>query len=76
MNMPLLLAKAKEFYTIKKVGGKDDARTFLASLGFTVGSDVCLISRTAGGAIVNVKDSRVAISREMAAKIVVEPKVG
>ena len=55
----------------KKIGGREDTRRFLENLGFVVGGGVTVISQISGNVIVNVKDSRVAISREMANKIMV-----
>lgn len=69
--MPLTFAKKGEQNQIKKIGGKDEVRRFLESLGFVPGGNVTLISENKGGVIVNVKESRVAISREMANKIIV-----
>ena len=57
--------------TIKKIGGKEDVRRFLETLGFVVGSDVTVVSENNGNVIVNIKESRVAISKEMANKIMV-----
>lgn len=67
--MPLTMAKTGEVNVIKKVGGKDDTRKFLENLGFLTGTAVTVISEISGNMIVNVKDSRVAINREMANKI-------
>ncbi|MDO5425060.1 MAG: FeoA family protein [Eubacteriales bacterium] len=69
--MPLTMAKAGETNCIKKVGGKEEVRRFLESLGFVAGSDVTVVSENNGNVIVNIKESRVAISREMANKIMV-----
>jgi len=69
--MPLTMAKAGEHNLIKKVGGKADVRQFLETLGFVPGAHVSVISEISGNVIVNIKNSRVAISREMAAKIMV-----
>ena len=69
--MPLTMAKAGEENTIIKIGGKEEARRFLKSLGFVAGSIVLVVSEMNGNVIVNVKGSRVAISREMANKIMV-----
>lgn len=69
--MPLTMARAGEKNSIKRVGGKDDIRRFLESLGFVAGSDVTVVAENGGNVIVNVKDSRVAISREMANKIMI-----
>ncbi len=69
--MPLTMARAGEINQIKKVGGKEETRRFLESLGFVNGGEVTVISEISGNLIVNVKESRVAISREMANKIYV-----
>lgn len=69
--MPLTLANVGEENMIKKVGGKAEVRAHLENLGFVVGGSVTIISTIGGNLIVNVKDSRVAISREMAGKIMV-----
>lgn len=69
--MPLILAKAGEQNIIKRVGGKPETRKFLENLGFVSGGTVTVISEISGNVIVNVKDSRVAVSREMAQKIMV-----
>lgn len=69
--MLLTMAKAGEKNTIKKIGGKEDVRRFLETLGFVVGSDVTVVSENNGNVIVNIKESRVAISKEMANKIMV-----
>ncbi len=69
--MPLTMAKPGEENSIKKVGGKEDARQFLAKLGFVPGSRVTVVNAISGNVIVHIKESRVAISREMATKIIV-----
>lgn len=69
--MPLTMLNTGESGTIKKVGGKEDARLFLEKLGFVTGSVVTVISDTGGNLIVNVKDARVAIGRDMACRIMV-----
>ncbi|MDO4329695.1 MAG: FeoA family protein [Lachnospiraceae bacterium] len=69
--MPLTMARAGEINQIKKVGGKEETRRFLESLGFVTGGEVTVISEINGNVIVNIKESRVAISREMANKIYV-----
>lgn len=69
--MPLILAKAGQTNTIVKVGGKEKTRKFLESLGFVAGSEVTVISEIAGNVIVNVKDTRIAINKEMAKRIMV-----
>ena len=69
--MPLTMANAGEANTIKKVGGKEETRRFLENLGFVVGGNVTVVSHIEGNLIVNVKDSRVAIGKDMANKIIV-----
>ena len=69
--MPLTLANVGEENMIKKVGGKAEVRAHLENLGFVVGGSVTIISTIGGNLSVKVKDSRVAISKEMAGKIMV-----
>ena len=69
--MPLSMVKEGEPNIIKKVGGKEETRKFLDNLGFVTGGTVTVISQTGGNMIVNVKDSRVAIGKDMANKIMV-----
>lgn len=69
--MPLTMAKEGEENCIKKIGGKAETRQFLENLGFVVGSTVTVITEIGGNVIVNVKESRVAVNREMANKIMV-----
>lgn len=69
--MPLAMAGAGQPCTIKKIGGKEEVRLFLERLGFVVGGEVTVVSAIGGNLIVNVKDSRVAIGRDMAARIMV-----
>lgn len=69
--MPLTIASIGEENIIKKVGGKPDVKKHLENLGFVVGGSVTIISTIGGNVIVNVKESRVAISKEMASKIMV-----
>lgn len=69
--MPLSMAKTGEANVIKRVGGKEDTRRFLENLGFVAGGTVTVVSETGGNMIVNVKDSRVAIGKDMANKIMV-----
>lgn len=70
-RMPLSMANVGEALEIKKVGGKEETRQFLEKLGFVTGGIVTVVSDINGSMIVNVKDSRVAIGRDMASKIVV-----
>lgn len=69
--MPLTMAAKGETNYIRKVGGKEETRRFLENLGFTAGSAVRVVSEISGNVIVSIKDSRVAISREMANKIMI-----
>lgn len=69
--MPLSLVKEGEPNIIKKVGGKTETRKFLESLGFVAGGEVTVISELNGNLIVNIKDSRIAIGRDMASRIMV-----
>jgi Fe2+ transport system protein A len=69
--MPLTLAAIGEENMIKKVGGNPEVRLHLENLGFISGGLVTVISSTGGNIIVNVKESRVAIGKDMACKIMV-----
>ena len=69
--MPLSMVKPGETNTIKKVGGKEETRKFLENLGFVTGGEVTVVSEIEGNLIVNVKDSCVAIGKDMANRIMV-----
>ena len=69
--MPLTMLNTGEPSTIKKVGGKEETRRFLENLGFVQGAKVTVVSQIGGNVIVNVKESRVAIGKDMANKIMV-----
>lgn len=69
--MPLALANRGEANIIKKIGGTPEVKKHLENLGFVVGGDVTIVNALGGNLIVNVKESRVAISHEMAQKIMV-----
>jgi len=69
--MPLTFVRPGEKNLIKRVGGKEETRRFLEKLGFVAGTDITVISENSGNVIVSIKDTRVAISREMANKIMV-----
>lgn len=69
--MPLTLANIGEENMIRKIGGKPEIKAHLENLGFVTGGNVTIISSIGGNLIVNVKDTRVAISKEMASKIMV-----
>lgn len=67
--MPLSLADIGEKNIIRKIGGSPEVKKHLENLGFVVGGEVTVINRLGGNVIVNVKEARVAISREMALKL-------
>ena len=69
--MPLAFADIGEENQIKKVGGTKEVRRHLENLGFVVGSDVVVVNTLGGNVIANVKETRVAISKEMAGKIMI-----
>ena len=69
--MPLTMVNTGEANVIKKVGGKEETRRFLENLGFVTGGLVTVVSEMGGNMIVNVKDSRVAIGKDMANKIII-----
>ena len=69
--MPLTMAKTGETVTIRKITGKDEVRQHLAELGFVVDSDVTVVSEIAGNLILHVKDSRIALDRTMANRIMI-----
>ena len=69
--MPLSMVSAGEPMRIKRVGGKAEVKKFLENLGFVAGGVVTVVSDIGGSVIVNVKDARIAIGRDMANKIMV-----
>ena len=69
--LPLTMASQGEPMTIKKIGGKQETKKFLETLGYVDGGTVTVVSEINGNMIVNVKDSRVAIGKDMANKIMV-----
>ena len=69
--MPLVFADVGEENIIKKIGGTQEMKLHLQDLGFVVGGSVKVVSEMAGNLIVNVKETRVAISKEMAQKIMI-----
>ena len=71
MSMPLTMMGIGETNTIKKIGGREDTRKFLANLGFVAGGIITIISKTEGNLIVTIKDTRVAIDKDMANKIMI-----
>ncbi len=69
--MPLLFADEGKEYIIRKVGGSDQLRAHLENLGFVPGAAVSVVTANGGNLIVNIKGSRVAVSKEMAGKIMI-----
>ena len=69
--MPLTMARPGEAVTIRKITGKDEIRQHLAELGFVVDSDVTVVSEIGGNLILQVKESRVALDRTMANRIMI-----
>lgn len=69
--MPLAMAAVGEMVTIKKITGKDEVRQHLAELGFVVDSDVMIVNEIGGNVIVQVKDSRIALDKSMAMRVMV-----
>lgn len=69
--MPLTFVKEGEPNFIKKISGREETRKFLENLGFVSGAAVTVVSMAGGNMIVNIKDSRVAIGKDMASRIMV-----
>ena len=69
--MPLTMAKAGEALMIRKISGKDAVRRHLAEMGFVVDGAVTVVNEMAGNLIVQVKDSRIALDKSMANRIMI-----
>ncbi len=69
--MPISMARPGETVTIRKITGKDEVRQHLAELGFVVNTDVTVVSELGGSLILQVKDSRVALDRTMANRVMI-----
>lgn len=69
--MPLTMARSGETQQIQRITGSEKTKRFLETLGFTEGGRVTVVSELSGNLIVNVKDSRIAISKSMASRILV-----
>lgn len=69
--MPLYMAKISEEYLVKKVSGLEETKHHLKNLGFVCGAQVSVISAMNNNLIVQIKDARVALSKELASKIIV-----
>ena len=70
--MPLAMVNAGESNTVIRVGGNEKTRRFLKNLGFVAGAEATVVCRIDGNVIINIKNSRVAIGKEMATKIMVK----
>lgn len=69
--MPLTMAKAGETATIRKISGKDEVRQHLAELGFVVDSAITVVSQLGGSLILQVKDSRIALDKTLANRVLI-----
>ena len=69
--MPLSIARSGETVTIQKITGRDEVRQHLAELGFVVGSSVTVVNEIGGNLILQVKESRIALDRTMANRIMI-----
>ena len=69
--MPLTMAKPGETVTIRKVTGRDEVRQHLAELGFVADGTVTVVSELAGNLILQVKDSRIALDKSMANRVMI-----
>ena len=69
--MPLSMAKPGEINYIRKITGKDEVRQHLSELGFVVGASITVVSKIGGNMILQVKDSRIALDRGMANRIMI-----
>ena len=69
--MPLTMANIGEVNEIKRIGGNEETRRFLANLGSVAGAEITVVSAIGGNVIVNIKDSRVAVNSDMARHIMI-----
>lgn len=69
--MPLSMLQIGQTNSIKKITGKDETRKFLANLGFVEGASVTVVSELSGNMILNIKDTRIALDKAMANRIIV-----
>lgn len=70
--MPLTMAMAGKMNLIRKITGKDEVRRHLSELGFVIGETVTVVSEMGGNMILSVKDSRIALDKTMASRIIIE----
>lgn len=73
--MPLTMARTGQVQTVRNINGKDDAKKFLETLGIIKGEQLTVLTETNGNVIINVKNSRIAISKSMAMRIIVQEAV-
>jgi ferrous iron transport protein A len=71
LQMPVTMAQIGEKLVIRKITGRDDVRQHLAELGFVVGTSIMVVSSISGNLIIQVRDSRVALDKEMANRIII-----
>ena len=71
--MPLSVADKGGSFRINKITGKDETQRFLENLGFVIGETVTVVSEIGGNMILKVKDSRIALDKKMAGRIMVQP---
>ena len=71
MDMPLTMAASGEINTVKRIQGRDETKRFLASLGFVEGGQVQVISEISGNLLLKIKDTRIALSKSMANRIMI-----
>ena len=69
--MPLSMAKTGEMVIIRRITGRDDIRQHLAELGFVADTTITVINEIAGNLILQVKNSRIALDRAMASRIMI-----
>ncbi len=69
--MPLYMAEIGEEYIVKKIGGLEETKHHLKNLGFVAGTSVCVVAVMNGNLIVQVKDARIAVCRELSEKIII-----
>ena len=69
--MPLIYADVGQKQIIRKIGGSQEVKKHLEDLGFHIGGEICVLSKLNGNLIVNVKECRVAVSRELANRIMI-----
>ncbi len=69
--MPVAMANIGDVNIIRKITGQDEVRKHLAELGFVVGEPISVVSELGGSLILSVKDSRIALNRDMAMRVIV-----